>query len=989
MKKCTAFNQKELGKNRLAPRAYYIPYSSEEKAVTADVKANENYTLLSGTWNFAYFPSELAMPENISDIKYENTLPVPSCWQCYGYGQIQYTNVNYPIPFDPPHISFENPVGVYMRTFDYKKTDGREYIIFDGVCSMYEVYVNGKFVGMSKGSRLMAEFDITDFLCGGENTIAVKIFTYSDATYLEDQDCFRYNGIFRDVYMLSRPEDHVCDFFIHTKNDGTVTLDIDKDADWYITNADGTGNYGKKVDSPALWNAEEPNLYGIKISYNGEYIFKKFGFRELTVGDDCALLVNGTPVKLKGANRHDTHPERGYAITAEENYRDLIDMKRAHINCVRTAHYPAMPSFYEMCDELGFYVVDECDIETHGVELAVKGPDGGREDIGYVISGNPDWLPAYLDRIERTLERDKNSPCVIMWSLGNESHFGENHREQSKWVKQRDPSRFVHYQGTASVIWFAPESEKAALYHDECVDICSEMYSYIKADMYRYPYINPIFEEGENYHHDKRPFFLCEYAHMMGLGPGGLEEYWDMFYRYPRLIGGCIWEWVDHGAITKDGQLGYGGDFGDYPNDKNFCCDGVMTPYREPHPAYNILKKAQEPIKITWKDEENGVITVSNKLDFVSSERLFDICYAVVSGEEVLATGAIDVKVPAHESVDVTLAGLPEVTREKCFVDFKVSFNCDTPYAEKGYDATFIQLPLATKIDARAEASAKIPTSLTIDGKYALIDSDEAKIKIDLSRASVASVIKNGSELLAAPSRLTVWRAPTDNDANYAVRWYRDFVDSAAFAAKSVETEEKDGDIVITINGILSAKARIPIFDIDIKFTVNGGNIKTDIHGKRPDRCFIDPVPRFGMLFEFKKEFEDIKYRAYGPDCSYVDMRAHTYYAVHSSTVQNEFVPYIKPQECGNHYGADSLTVTNGKTAVEFTADGFEFSAIPYTPEVLTKHAHIYELPESESSVVIINYKQSGIGTNSCGPRLAEMHRFNDLEFDFTFNTKF
>ncbi len=985
MNNSVKFDMHEVGKNRLAPRAFYFPYSSKEKAIAGDITENENYMLLSGTWDFAYFETELELPENIADIAYSATLPVPSCWQCFGYGQIQYTNVNYPIPFDPPHVTFENPVGVYHRKFDYAKKNAKQYLMFDGACSMFEVFVNGKYVGMSKGSRLSAEFDVSDFLVNGENDIAVKLYTYSDATYLEDQDCFRYNGIFRDVYILDRPADHVVDFFIHTKNNGTVTVDIDKDAKWTVMSADGEVSYGESVKDPLLWNAEQPNLYGLLIEYNGEFIFKKFGFRELSVSDKCELLVNGVPVKLKGVNHHDTHPAKGYAITPDENLHDLLMMKAANVNCVRTSHYPSIPSFYEMCDEIGFYVVDECDLETHGVELAVKGLDGEREDIGYVLSGNPDWLPAYLDRMERTLERDKNSPCVIMWSLGNESHFGENHRAMAKWTKQRDPERFVHYQGTASKIWFAPESEREGIYHDECVDICSEMYSYIKKDMYKWSYPNPIFEEGENYHKDPRPFFLCEYSHMMGMGPGGLEDYWDMFYKYPRLIGGCAWEWADHAAILPDGNYGYGGDFGDFPNDKNFCCDGIVSPDRTPHLAYDILKKAQEPVKITWKDEKAGILAVRNTLDFVSTEDLFDITYEVVSGEEVLAAGKLDVSVPAHATVETCIGAMPEKTSDKCFINFDVYYKEETMFSEAGYSATQIQLPVSTVIEKVEDTHASVATSVNVSGRYAYITSSEANITLDLAKASFTSIVKDGKEMLSAPSRITVWRAPTDNDMNNVRRWDSDYLRYTTYATKSFSAEEKDGSVVIKMNGIVSPKARTPLFDLDVEVTVNGGNIGVKFHGVRPERNFVDQIPRFGMLYEFTKEFEDIKYAAYGPTSCYIDMRAHTYYGVYSSTVTDEFEPMIKPQECGNHIGADMLTLIGSKNEVKFTGDGFDFSALHFTPEMLTDAKHIHELEPTENSVVIIAYKNNGIGTNSCGPRLPEKYKFNDREFTFEY----
>ncbi|MGN1094972.1 MAG: glycoside hydrolase family 2 TIM barrel-domain containing protein, partial [Eubacteriales bacterium] len=935
MKKNVNFDIKTTGINRLSPRAFYFPYSTKEKAIKGDISENENYMSLNGTWDFSYFESELDMPE-IPDISYSSTLPVPSCWQCFGYGKIQYTNVNYPIPFDPPHVTFDNPVGVYHRTFEYNKP-GRKYLVFDGVCSLFELYINGRFAGMSKGSRLAAEFDITEYLTGGKNDIAVKVYTYSDATYLEDQDCFRYNGIFRDVYILARPEKHIHDFFIHTENDGKVSVDTDVEgAEWNITSADGKTVFGKSVTSPKLWNAEEPNLYGLLIEYGGEYIFKKFGFRSLSISDKCELLVNGSPVKLKGVNHHDTHPEKGYAISDEDNMRDLLMMKAANVNCIRTSHYPSLPRFYEMCDELGFYVVDECDLETHGVELAIRD-----ENPGYVISGNENWLPSYLDRIERTLERDKNSPCVIFWSLGNESHFGENHRKMAEFIKKRDPSRFVHYEGTSAEIRFASEEEKNSVYFDKCVDIASNMYSYFET----------MEEEGENARGDKRPYFLCEYAHAMGMGPGGIEDYWDLIYKYPRLIGGCVWEWADH-AVLKNGNYYYGGDFGDIPNDGNFCCDGLTYPDRTPHIGLEILKKAIEPVKISWKNEEENIVSVRNTLDFVNTNTLFDITYSVVCGKDVIYSGKIPCDIPPHSEKEEKITGIPETTKEKCFVNFNIAYKHDTPFAKMGDIATFSQLFAKTKLEKDEKTPILCKTDITVKGHFAYIVSEKTKMVFDLISASFLSIEKDGEELLGAPSRITTWRAPTDNDIYNVRRWDNDFLRYTVFRSESFETENRDGTAIIKLSGILAPNSRLPIFKLDINIEINGANIEIGFHGTKPEKNPVTQIPRFGMLFELKKGFEDIEYAANGPLSCYIDMKAHTRYGIYHSTVTDEFVPMIKPQDCANHINADFLDISDGKTNICFTGNGFEFSALHYTPEELTDKKHVHELVPTENAVV-------------------------------------
>jgi beta-galactosidase len=512
------------------------------------------------------------------------------------------------------------------------------------------------------------------------------------------------------------------------------------------------------------------------------------------------------------------------------------------------------------------------------------------------------------------------------------------------------------------------------------------MYSAVTPSIYKSRYFNTVEEEGMNIHNDPRPFYLCEYAHAMGMGPGGMEDYWNVIYKYPRTIGGCVWEWADHAAPLPGGGYGYGGDFGDVPNDKNFCCDGLVSPDREPHIALDILKKAIEPVKIEWADEAARKVNVRNMLDFSDISELFDISYEVVCGEDKVSTGTLALpSVPAHGSAEAEIDADLTVTSEKCFVNFYVTQKNDTVYAEKGHLATKIQLPLSTTVVENPKEKAYAPTSVCVKGRYAYITSENVKATLDLMKASFTSIEKCGKELLAAPSRITAFRAPTDNDMYNVRRWDNDFIRYTVYASKECEVTEENGKAKIHLHGILAPKARTPIFYLDIDITVCGGNIAVDVHAKRHEKNYVDQIPRFGFLFELKKDFESIKYAAYGPQSSYIDMLAHTCYGVYSSTVTGEFVPMIKPQECANHYGADFVELTNGENTVRFDGKGFEFSALHYTPEQLADTNHIHELVEKDSSVVIINYKNNGIGSNSCGPRLPEMHKFKDREFDFKF----
>ena len=966
MKKLVSFDPQNTGENRLEPRAYFIP-----ERISKGILKPKCVQSLCGKWDFAYFDTVFDLPDDISAIRYADTLPVPSCWQCYGYGQKQYTNVNYPIPFDIPNIAADTPVGIYHRTFSAPKTDERTYLVFDGVCSMFEVYIGGKYAGKSKGSRLQAEFDITDLVSEGENDIAVKVYTYSDATYLEDQDCLRYNGIFRDVYLLRRPRAHVRDIFIHADADGRFAVDFDLFGDCPTPHAEIISPSGEKlpaenVNSPLLWTAETPNLYTLSVDCNGEHIEIPFGFRTVSVKEDGVLCINGTPVKLKGVNRHDTTESKGYCMTEKELLRDLLLMKQNNINCIRTSHYPAAPEFYRMCDRLGFYVVDECDLETHGTERAMRGVDSS-----CLISDNPLFEKAYLDRIHRTVERDKNSPCVIMWSLGNESLFGENHRKMADLVHKRDSSRLLHYEGTMSV---------NTLYHkeitdvDPCVDIVSTMY----------PYLETLEEAGINEKGDPRPYYMCEYAHSMGMGPGGLSDYWNLIYKYPRLCGGCVWEWADHAVKGKDGWL-YGGDFGDFPNDGVFCVDGLCFPDRTPHLALKELKQVITPVRFSMEKTEGGyAITAENTLDFVNLSSLFECVFehphaAGEKGEETV----ILLDIAPHGKKQIAFIEKENYTK-RTFVMFSVKYKAGTEYAKKGENAAWAQFELEhTEAGNAAQASSAI-ASLLCDGRYATLRSDGLAVQVDLSTASIVSLsADDGENVLASPSRYTAWRAPTDNDMYIVKHWKDRHVHKCKTNVYSAETFCDGKSAGVTFIGTFGAPSVFPLYRTETTYKVAEGKLSVHIHAEKPEHADVDYMPRFALMLELKKGFEKLRYAAMGPESCYIDFRNHAYYDVFESTVKDQLEHMIHPQECGNHYGADFVTVSNSKTSLTASGKGFEFSALHFSPEMLEAAAHDFELVPSKSTFLLLDYKVGGIGSHSCGPRLPEQYRFNDDEFEF------
>ena len=840
------------GENREEPRAYYVPFSSASDAVTKEKCQSDRYFSLDGVWNFHYYESVLDVPENVYDSDCDSTIPVPSCWQNEGYGQLWYTNVNYQLPFLSPNVPLDTPVGVYKKKFTYSP-NGRTYIMFDGVCSMFLVYLNGKYVGMSKGAHLSHEFELTKYIVDGENELLVLVTTYSDATYIEDQDFLRFNGIFRSVYILSREKDHIRDFFIKTKNDGTVTVEFDfsgRRRATKVTLFDGDKKIrGMKINAPKLWNAEQPYLYGMLIECGGEFIYKKFGFAEVTT-DGAVFRINGVAVKIKGVNHHDTDPQTGWAMTREAFRKDLILMKQNNVNAIRFSHYPPPPFALEMCDELGFYVVDECDLECHGAERVFRGVDPS-----FALSDNPEWEGAYVDRMKRTFERDKNSVSVVLWSLGNESHFGNNHRKMSAYIKSRD-SRPVHYEGTTSPRrWIDPRPPVSDT--DPCVDVVSTMYWAHDG----------MIDEGINKFGSDRPFFLCEYAHAMGMGAGSIEEYWDIIYKYPRLMGGCVWEWADHAVYVDDGKGGhflYGGDFGEYPNDNNFCVDGLNFPDRRPHLGLRSLKKAIEPLKFAYAD---GKVTISNKLDFASSD-MFDITYKLTGGAS--GEGKIKANVPAHSCATFELKKLPKKASERTFIEFYASYAADTPFAKAGDVAAWEQIELDVVLPKK-KAAKRDPVQIDDGERYLAVKTGEVTYLFDKAFGVPTQITKNGKGILSERADWIMRRAPMDNDMNEKRVWADYHIKSARLYVTDVKTSTTDYMAKVTITGAFAAKSQLPFYDATVTYTFTSGGMNVHVEGTRPEKQTIRSIPRLALMFTLNEGFEDVEYYAMGPYSSYSD----------------------------------------------------------------------------------------------------------------------
>ena len=985
-----------VSENREKQRAYYIPHHTLQSALTGDQERSGAYTSLNGQWDFCYLECPLDIPEDVRAIAYEKMLPVPSCWECHGYGQLQYTNTNYPYQYDPPYTETMNPVGAYRRKISLSKQEGeRSYIVFEGVSSYLELYVNGSYVGMSRCSHCQAEFDVTQWVQSGENEITVLVYTNNAESYLEDQDQFRYHGIFRDVYLLIRPENHIKDIYLKPDISGAVALDVtfrgqELPYDFFLLLPDSSRV--TSVEQPLLWSAEKPNLYDAVIVCNGEYIVRRIGFRSVQTSSSGELLINGVSVKLKGVNRHDSHPEHGWCVSREDMVRDIVLMKQHNINCVRASHYPNHPQFLELCDHYGLYVVDECDLETHGVDRAI-----GARTLASAeeIVENAQWLPSMLDRVERMVERDKNAPSVIMWSLGNEAQFGKNFEVMSRWTKARDGSRLIHYEHAAF-----PNNAFGAdqMPISPCVDVVSRMYTPIDCVEIQGTLTN-----------DPRPYFLCEYAHAMGLGPGELKDYWDVIYRYPRLIGGCAWEWCDHGVLKQfpDGSQGYlyGGDNGEFPHDGNFCCDGLVFPDRTPSTGLLEYKKVIEPMAVRCIDIHKGSFEVENRFDFTDLSEL-SLRWQLRLDGNLTPPVAVELAAAPHETVKLNLScPLPESCCHGAFLEINLCTRNETAWCDAGHTLAWAQfaLPVPVKKEERQELP---PVSVEQTRRYITVTTEKNVFVVDKARGMLSSIRDKKGECLVRPADLVIWRALTDNDKKEKEGWLAEHVNKAFFKCRQLTSRREENAFAVCADGVLGACGRVGIYFVTVEYCFTAAGVKISINARKNEKlqviqsayndqqteCDLKPkvevkeVPRFGMRFALRRDMNQLEYFGMGDRECYVDYQENARMGLWHSTVEQEYEPYIMPQEFGNHLNTTYLKLSDADSEICFLADvGFEFSALPYKIEELDSAKHTFELPKPDSTEVLLCCKNRGIGSGSCGPDLNDRYRIKDETISFTF----
>ena len=933
----------KTSENREAQRAYYIPYESLEKALKGNKHNSAYYKLLNGKWHFAYFKRDIDVPNEITawDI-----IDVPSCWQHTGYEKPWYTNQNYPHAVEAPYVPDDNPCGVYERSFviDDSWSKRKTYIVFEGVSSCMFLSVNGEYVGFSQGSHLQAEFDITNYVKKGENKVLVKVLKWCVGSYLEDQDFFRCNGIFRDVYLLSREENHIKDVFIKADMK-SIVVDA-KDYEIY----DGTTKV-KNLDNPILWNAENPHLYTVVVKGETEYIPFNVGMREVKISQNGELLINEIPVILKGVNHHDTNPHKGWTMSDEDILKDLTLMKKLNINAIRTSHYPPTAEFLNYCDKLGFYVVDENDIETHGYVLRKCAGTGYDSENPIWPCSNPDFKEMFMERMVRMVERDKNHPSVIMWSMGNESGCGENTALMMQWAKERDASRLIHSE----------DATRKGYGH--MTDVASVMY----------PVIETIINYVEAPENSSKPLFLCEYSHSMGNSPGDVYDYVELFEKYPNLCGGCVWEWADHNYY-ENGVLKYGGDAGEITHDRNFCCDGMVFSDR-------TLKAGSYEVKYVYQYFDTEIredkLRITNKYDFTNLDK-YSLLLTLQCDGKIIEEKELVLNVPPHESVDIDI---PFTVPDKCRWGAYLNISLRDKYL---FEVGMKQHKLDTPEEMITVSAPN--QNITQDDYRVYINGENYSYIFNKHYGNIESIVKNGKELLAMPVSLSVWRAPTDNDRRVEEKWGHINAENGENMdriTQKVYSCSVNGN-KITGEGSLAGVGRIPLLHFTAEYTFyENCEIKVSLKGKVREDLEIF-LPRLGFEFSLAKKNDSFTYFGMGDRENYRDMCHHAKVGLYKSSAEKEYVAYVMPQEHGNHTKAKYLEMESG---LSFAADAeFEFNVSEYTKEALTLARHTDELKKNDYTNVRIDYKSTGIGSASCGPQdFIPKYCFFDKDIRFEF----
>lgn len=1041
-------NPELTGRNKERGHAPTLPYPDAATALAGDREASPFFLDLNGAWRFHLAPNPAAAPLDFYRPNFDaadwDTITVPGNWQLQGYDRPIYCNVQYPFPeADYPRVpEAENPTGCYRRTFRLPETWAGRHILlrFEGVDSAFHAWVNGQEIGFSQDSRLPVEFDLTDWVRPGENTLAVRGYRWSAGSWLEDQDFWRLSGIYRDVYLVAVPDVHVWDLAVRTDlgvDSTTATLhvqatvrnfadveaagyrlalalvdeqgaavDLNPDSGWRKPAFDGRGDpfvdaksyqqvsvrprgetfltTSAGVSAPKLWSAEHPHLYTLLVTLYGpdgapdgapsggtiEIQRCRVGFRQVMTHDG-KLWINGQPVILKGVNRHEFDPDTGHTVSTESMIRDIRLMKQANINAVRNCHYPNDPRWYDLCDEYGLYVIDEANIESHG--------------IWDLPAHDPRWAAAFLDRGTRMVLSHRNHPCIIMWSLGNESGYGANHAAMAGWIHEVDPTRPVHYESVSryetQVIRRAP------------VDVLSLMY----------PSIEMLVQWATD-PADDRPVVMCEYAHAMGNSCGNLREYWDAIYTHPRLIGGFVWDWVDQGLrrVDPDGRTwwAYGGDFGDMPNDSNFCINGLIGPDRAPHPQLWEYKKVLQPVTVTPIDLASGVLKATNRWNFTSLAEL-KVTWQLHGNGRLLQEGILSpLNTPPGASGTFTVPFTPPTPRPgiEHWLTLHFTLAHDTPWAPAGHEIAWEQFALPITAPTPAPASIETTSILSLHetNNKAVIHAPSFSLTFDKQTATLTTWDADGRSLLAAGPALQIWRAPTDNDATTwgdqlaAIRWREAGLDQLTQVVRSFTVRRSAAAALIAeAETWIAAADHAAGFDCRYCYTIcDNGDLMLETEltpvGDLPS------LPRIGLRLGLPGALDTCTWYGRGPHESYCDRKTGAAIGLYRLPVDDLYHPYVMPQENGNRTDVRwaALTDTEGVGLLVANDAPFEFSAGRFTAEDLTAARHVHEVPRRETITWNLDHRQAGLGGNSCGPGTLPQYRITPAPVRFVFHLR-
>ena len=992
-----------LHENTMPARAYFIPASKRMDNLVEHREESDRMQLLNGTWKFQYFNSIYDVQEPFFEKDYDtenfDEIQVPSVWQMAGYDTHQYTNIRYPFPFDPPYVPQDIPCGTYAHTFVYHKDENapKAFLNFEGVDSCFYVWINGSYVGYSQVSHMTSEFDITDLLRDGENSIAVLVMKWCDGSYLEDQDKFRMSGIFRDVYILKRPKQAISDYHIKTRiEDMLAKVEIEmkfysplnvkisiEDRNGAVVALGSIAEEGTavlEIASPELWNTENPYLYKLILETENEVIVDHIALRKIEIKDQV-IYLNGQKIKFRGVNRHDSDPVTGFTINLEQITTDLTLMKQHNFNAIRSSHYPNAPFFYEMCDKYGFMVIDEADIEAHGPFMIYR-----KEDTDYnrfkrwneKIADDPVWEEAIVDRVKLMVERDKNRFCIVMWSMGNESAYGCNFEKALEWTKNYDPDRITQYE--------------SARYRNY-----DETYDYSNLDVYSrmYPALSEIQEYLDK--DGSKPFLLVEYCHSMGNGPGDFEDYFQMIQGNDKMCGGFVWEWCDHAIAHGTAENGktiyaYGGDHGEEIHDGNFCMDGLVYPDRTVHTGLLEYKNVYRPVRVVSYDKESGELVLHNYMDFDDLKDYVKISYeltqdGLVISKDILSEFSV---VPHGEGKTNLKISVPE--NGKCYLKLIYHLKKELPLLDEDHILGFDEIEVS-KDDAKCKLAEKWMQKTAVDSELQVNENDtqihikgrEFAYTIDRRTALFTEMKFAGREYLNHPMELNIWRAPTDNDMYIKAEWKKAHYDKAYTRAYTTEVVQGKHGVKIVSHASVVAETVQKILDVTITWKIDAsGKIDADIEATK-DGEFPD-LPRFGVRMFLDKKLSDARYFGMGPQESYRDKHQAASHGLYRANVRDLHEDYIRPQENGSHYDCGYVELNNSRYGIVASAEkAFSFNASYYTQEELEKKTHNYELAESDSVVLCVDYALNGIGSNSCGPVVLDQYRFNDVLFRFRF----